>query len=96
MAKYRKQPVVIEAVQLLPENAEELKVFLKGVKKHPMWVHEDGSVLTEDLGNCKPALLIPTLEGDHLAKEGDWIIKGVAGEFYPCKNDIFFKTYVPE
>jgi len=38
-------------------------------------------------------LTIPTLEGDHLAKHGDWIIKGIAGEFYPCKPDIFEQTY---
>lgn len=38
-------------------------------------------------------LYIPTLEGDMKAAEGDWIIKGIAGEFYPCKPDIFEKTY---
>ena len=38
-------------------------------------------------------LIIPTLEGDHRADENDWIIKGVVGEFYPCKPDIFEKTY---
>jgi hypothetical protein len=41
------------------------------------------------------SLLIPTLEGDHLASPGDWIIKGVKGEFYPCKPDIFDQTYEP-
>lgn len=40
-------------------------------------------------------LIIHTLEGDHLARYGDWIIKGVHGEFYPCKPDIFEKTYEP-
>jgi len=39
-------------------------------------------------------VVIHTLEGDHLGKYGDWIIKGINGEFYPCKNDIFWKTYV--
>ena len=38
-------------------------------------------------------IVIPTLEGDHLADWGDWIIQGVAGEFYPCKPDIFEATY---
>jgi hypothetical protein len=38
-------------------------------------------------------LIIPTLEGDHTAITGDWIIKGIKGEFYPCKPDIFEKTY---
>jgi hypothetical protein len=46
---------------------------------------QDGAILT-----------IPTLEGDHEASLGDWIIKGVAGEFYPCKPDIFATTYDPE
>lgn len=40
-------------------------------------------------------LVIPTLEGDHLAESGDWIICGVKGEFYPCKPDIFEATYEP-
>jgi hypothetical protein len=39
--------------------------------------------------------IIHTLEGDHLANYGDWIIKGIKGEFYPCKNDIFNATYEP-
>jgi hypothetical protein len=79
MAKYRKKPVVIEAVQYGPYSAPtvELAMFLEG----------SGAALTED------GIVIPTLEGDHLASVGDWIIKGVAGEFYPCKPDIFEKTY---
>lgn len=43
--------------------------------------------------HCNGSLIIPTLEGEHLASPGDFIIKGVAGEFYPCKPDIFSKTY---
>ena len=39
------------------------------------------------------SLIIPTLEGDHRAEPGDWIIRGIAGEFYPCQNDIFNATY---
>jgi hypothetical protein len=79
MAKYRKKPVVIEAVQYGPYSAPsiELLMFLDGC----------GATLTED------GIVIPTLEGDHLARVGDWIIKGVAGEFYPCKPDIFEQTY---
>jgi hypothetical protein len=41
----------------------------------------------------KSGLIIPTLEGDHLAERGDWIIRGVLGEYYPCKPDAFEKTY---
>jgi BMFP domain-containing protein YqiC len=79
--KYRKKPVVIEAVQYGPYRAPsvDLLLFLDG----------SGATLTED------GIIIPTLEGDHLARIGDFIIKGVHGEFYPCKPDIFEKTYGP-
>jgi hypothetical protein len=43
--------------------------------------------------NGLAGLIIPTLEGDHLAEHGDWIIRGVKGEYYPCKPDIFVMTY---
>lgn len=77
--KFKKKPVVIEAHQLLPGLAIELAKWCGGV---PVY----------DYGNdC--AVRIPTLEGDHTANNGDWIIKGVKGEFYPCKPDIFEMTY---
>jgi len=47
------------------------------------------------LGSPRYNLLIPTLEGTLYAKEGDWIIRGVKGEIYPCKDDIFRATYEP-
>ena len=79
MAKYRKKPVVIEAVQFLPgHNDEEVLHFLTGC---PGWQMSGR------------AIVIPTLEGNHLAQPGSWIIKGVQGEFYPCKPDIFEATY---
>ena len=78
MAKYRKKPVVIEAVQFDGSNKAEL---LEWMKAGNAWV-EDGA-----------ALVIVTLEGDMTAQPGDWIIKGVRGEFYPCKPDIFAATY---
>lgn len=74
--KYRKKPVVIEAIQWNGSNFKEIKDFCKK------------SIIDQNLN-----LLIETLEGDHYAKEGDYIIKGVNGEFYPCKPDIFEKTY---
>lgn len=62
-----------------------------------VWVHPtDNSLWSDEPGAYAPnriGLIIPTLEGDMLAVEGDWIIKGVEGEFYPCKPDIFAKTY---
>lgn len=77
--KYRKKPVVIEAVQFTGKlsDIESLNV--------PEVSQELGS------NTCQ----IPTLEGVMTASPGDWIIKGVNGEFYPCKPDIFEKTYEP-
>jgi len=78
MAKFRKKPVIIEAVQWDGENFSEIEAFTTNVSV---------------VGNKR--LVIPTLEGIMEASEGDWIIKGVAGEFYPCKPDIFEQTYEP-
>jgi hypothetical protein len=77
--KFRKKPVVIDAIQYGPYHAPtiELCLFLDG----------SGASYGPE------GITIPTLEGNHLARLGDWIIKGVAGEFYPCKPDIFEKTY---
>ncbi|MFT8313183.1 MAG: hypothetical protein ABF633_02890 [Clostridium sp.] len=79
MAKYRKKPVVIEAVQFTGENCRSIVDFCKGSKD---WVRAD-----------KEKVIIQTLEGDMTANIGDYIIKGVNGEFYPCKPDVFEKTY---
>lgn len=80
MAKYRKKPVVIEAIQFVgtDENKIELCHFI-GVYNY--YIDEDEN------------LVIKTLEGNMKASVGDYIIKGVNGEFYPCKPDIFEKTY---
>lgn len=82
MSKYRKKPVVIEAMQFLDNTDRlcELSEFMGQVR-----------VSYEDREN--PKLLIETLEGEMAASVGDYIIKGVNGEFYPCKPDIFEKTY---
>lgn len=77
MPKFRKKPVVIEAIEWNGDNGEEICKFM-GVM----------FPFTSD-GN----LMIGTLEGVMTAAKGDWIIKGVAGEFYPCKPDIFEQTY---
>ena len=84
--KFRKKPVVIEAWQWLGLNPGDARDFQEK-NGLPRWY----------LGvrNGKTGMIIPTLEGDHLAQRGDWIIKGVAGEFYPCKPDIFKETYEP-
>lgn len=77
--KFRKKPVVIEAIQYTGTNDDEVLQFAEDAS----WEY--------DLGFNK--IVIETLEGDMLASAGDWIIKGVNGEFYPCKPDIFSKTY---
>ena len=75
--KYRKKPVVIEAMQLTLFNTEKVEEFVGG-----------------DMGkNEKGETVIATLEGAMICSLGDFIIKGVNGEFYPCKPDIFEKTY---
>jgi len=84
--KYRKLPVVIEAFQLKNTNdAEQPKWILDAISgKKVVVVHYHGRFI---------GLEIKTLEGVMLAKIGDYIIKGVNGEIYPCKPDIFEKTY---
>ena len=83
--KFRKKPVVIEAIQWDGENHSEIFSF----------VRKDLQIeRTTISGEIVPInLVIETLEGEHRASKGDWIIKGVNGEFYPCKPDIFEKTY---
>jgi len=77
MSKYRKKPVVIEAVQFLGGNFKECEGFI-GLDNY------DNSL---NYPNIK------TLEGTMRVSVGDFIIKGVQGEFYPCKPDIFEQTY---
>lgn len=81
--KYRKKPVVVEAVQWTGDNYDEICNFI-GKKVRVRKYTDDEKPVT---------LIIETLEGDHLASIDDYIIKGVHGEFYPCKSDIFKKTY---
>lgn len=76
--KYRKKPVVIEAIQWNGSNAFEIWNDFEDI---PIRLKEEGT------------LLISTLEGDHIASIGDYIIKGIKGELYPCKPDIFEETY---
>uniref|UniRef100_A0A6M3JW18 Uncharacterized protein n=2 Tax=viral metagenome TaxID=1070528 RepID=A0A6M3JW18_9ZZZZ len=80
---FRKKPVTIQAIQWDGKNLNELRMFMK--PDYP--AHG-----TEAYPDC---LIIATLEGNHRANIGDWIIRGVKGEFYPCKPDIFQETYEP-
>lgn len=84
MFKYRKKPVVIEAVQHNANMGAETSFW-------PQWLMRacvDGTIVA--VGNDT---YIKTLEGNMLVSEGDWIIRGVKGELYPCKPDIFEATY---
>lgn len=80
MAKFRKRPVVVEAVRWTGNNYRDVYWFANDVRA----VQGQPGVLT-----------ITTPEGVMMASTGDWIIKGVKGEFYPCKPDIFAATYEP-
>lgn len=84
MAQYRKKPVVIEAVQFTRDNWNEIIEFTNNTA-HTLIIEKR----MDGVATC----IIPTLEGQHIATERDFIIKGVQGEFYPCKPDIFEKTY---
>lgn len=82
MERYRKKPVVIEAIQYTRKKGGNLTDIL---------VFSGVDQVTE--GFADDTLEIPTLEGTMTAQVGDWIIRGVKGELYPCKPDIFAATY---
>ncbi len=86
MSYFRKKPVVIEAVHFdgSRESLAEVMAFTKGMGTREVGVDPESGGFT-----------INTLEGTMLASPGDWVIKGVKGEFYPCKPDIFEATYEP-
>lgn len=87
--QYRKRPVVIDAIQWNGSNLIEITEFIEGKKIDASSFRWDDY---EDLVFMN-GLTIRTLEGEMKASIGDYIIKGVNGEFYPCKPDIFEKTY---
>lgn len=83
---YRKRPVVIQAIQLTRESFEDVIDFIGEKNGEPQ-------ISEPNYDECYIGIL--TLEGVMDAHAGDFIIKGVAGEFYPCKPEIFEKTYEP-
>ena len=93
MAKYRKKPVEIEAVQLFWHTWNDVCDFVSKEAFGGGVYLDKNFQETENTAAPHIGLKIKTLEGIMLAKEGDYIIKGVQGEFYPCKPDIFVKTY---
>lgn len=85
--RYRKKPIEVEAVQYTGGNNREIEGFVGD-----QCLYFARAITGEEQN---PQLHIRTLEGDMHVSKGDWIIKGVKGEFYPCKPDIFDQTYEP-
>jgi hypothetical protein len=83
MQQFRKKPVVVEATQLINNEFRSLDDI-------PFSDCRDWRTGRDEKGFY---VIIPTLEGDMRADNNDWIIRGVNGEYYPCKPDIFEKTY---
>ncbi len=89
--KFKKKPVIIEAIRFTRNSIDDLKDFMG---------KSFGEILTSSDSSAIMEMTVITLEDGydnrivHIAIEGDWIIKGVENEFYPCKPDIFEKTYV--
>lgn len=86
MGRFKKKPVIIEAFQVKDCDDTDM----------PQWLSEafdDGTIIGGHNDDFSVFAKINTLEGVMLASEGDWIIKGINGELYPCKPDIFEKTY---
>jgi len=86
--RFRKKPVVIEAKQYA--SPDDIDPILWWIKSNGGQAHRNVRIADTAL-----VVVIETLEGDMAADLGDWIIRGVAGEFYPCKPDIFDATYEP-
>lgn len=99
MAKYTKQPVTIDAVQFVgldeggePRFSEPAPDWLAAAMRLPA---STAGAVHFARGWDTPMLMVHTLEGTHRAGPDDWIIRGLAGELYPCKPDIFDRTYLP-
>lgn len=80
MKSYRKKPVVIQAIQVPDRGVEPTQELIDLVNEQNWEANDEG-------------IIIPTLEGNMLADPLDWIIKGVKGEYYPCKPEIFILSY---
>lgn len=83
MKKFRKKPVIVEAIQYHGNKFDKVIKAFPEASGWKAWLHED----------ARWRLDIPTLEGVMTANPGDWIIRGVLGEFYPCKPEAFELSY---
>lgn len=95
--KYRKKPVIIDAMLWSGRQEDLLEMLHFIADGHENFEHlpKIPGQISSSVGFTPPSgeLSIPTLEGIHTARPGDYIIRGVKGEFYPCKPDIFAMTY---
>ena len=92
--KYRKLPVEVEAVQYMPTGPRASVYF----KDMPEWLdraYDDDVVSNVGPSSIESWLQIKTPEGIMRCAQGDWVIRGVEGELYPCKASVFAKTYEP-
>lgn len=87
--KYRKRPVVIEAWQFETNNDTDSK----NMNEIVLWINQGQTAFARHAWHNGTDIFIQTLEGTMTAVVGDWIIRGVQGEYYPCKPDIFEMTY---
>jgi hypothetical protein len=96
MPKFRKRPVVVEAFQITRltrwENVDWPEWLNRAWNKDR---HEVGAVMTDEKDPAHPWLWVNTIEGKMQIVFGSWIIKGIVGELYACREDIFEKTYEP-
>lgn len=96
--KYRKKPVIIEAIQYTAPIYSNIKEFIESFGHDPseiitkVWENSNEHRSVANISG-RSSLAIKTLEGNMKFGHGDWIIRGVNGEYYPCKPDIFEKTY---
>ena len=90
MPKFRKKPVVVEVVRWTGSNLEEIRNFVGGDLIEDWMEFFD---IKRELKKMLVSIAINTLEGTMMVNYGDYIIKGVNNEFYPCKPDIFLATY---
>lgn len=94
MGKYRKKPVVIDAVNWDGKNLIDMVAFCQDGRKPDLSTDISRDRWQDyESGVIKSGFYIQTLEGKMRADIGDYIIKGIKGEFYPCKPDIFLQTY---
>ena len=91
MSLWKKKPITIEAFRWTggPDQTEDPLWAVEAIKAGTIWFGYDPGK------ENAPCLVIATLEGSHIANPGDWIIKGIKGELYPCKPEIFAATYEP-